>query len=119
MSIALDRLQGPEISASRLQDNVGKSLSQVGLIAVGGQLVSGTVGVPSVLPATVTVPNPLKRTARGAFPVQKNQACFLEYQSSTSSTLTFLLSLVPSSKNGIITGLSPLTGALSFALWVF
>jgi hypothetical protein len=119
MPITLDRLQGPEISPSRLQDNVGKSLSQVGAIAVGGQLVSGTLGIPSVLPATVTVTNPLRRTARGAFPVSQNQPCLLQYMSSTSSTLTFSVSLVPASKNGIITGLSPLTGALTYSLWVF
>jgi hypothetical protein len=118
--ITLDRLQGPEISPSRLQDNVGKSLARVGAIAVGGQLVTGiSVSAPSILPATFSVQNPLGKTAQGAFAVMKSQPCDVHFLSSTADALLFSLSLVPKSQNGVIFGLSPITGALTLAFWVF
>ena len=115
MALQLDRLQGPDISASRLQDNIRKALNAVGAIAVNGQLATD-VTIPS---AGGTVPNPLGRKAQGILVVLQNQPCSIMLLSSTSSTLTVAVALVPTQANGIITGLFPLTGNLVASLWVF
>ena len=117
--ITFDFLRGGDISSSRLQDNVQKSVSQIGAIAKG-QLVEGvSVPFPSALPASIQVANPLRRVARGVIVVAQNQPFSVQMLGSTSSTLTLSVSLVPKAVNGIITGLSGLLGATTCSLWVF
>lgn len=119
MPFLLDKLRGSAVSVSRLQDNIQGVLNLVGAIA-SGQLVTGfSVSVPSVLPATFTVNNPLGHKAQGAIIVQQSQTCALKFLSSSANSLTFSLSLVPKSQDGVIYGLSPLTGTLTMAFWVF
>ena len=120
-AFSLDFLRGTEISSARLQDNASKVISQIGVIAKGQLAENVVINVPPALPASVTVPNPLGRAARGAIIVKQNQALWIAFQDSTASTLTLLVTLVPVSVNGVISGpgLSGLTGTTTCSIWVF
>jgi hypothetical protein len=115
----LDKLRGSSISISRLQDNIQSVFNLVGVIAAGQLVAGATTSVPLVLPATFTVSNPLQRTAQGAIVVLQSQACVLKLISSTASSLTFALSPVPKTQNGVPYGNWAPTGSLTFSYWVF
>jgi hypothetical protein len=97
-AVQIDRLQGTDISASRLQDNVNKSLAQLGVISTG-KLIQN-----QVIPAGGgTIPNPLGRTAQGFIPVLQDVPCQIAMTSSTSSTLTLVTGSLVKLVNGVIT----------------
>ena len=112
-------LRGPP-TPERQADAVNQAFQGLQNGIADGVLASGvTITVPTTLPGTVTVKNPLGRIAQGVHAVMKSQAVSIDLQSSTSLMLTLLVALVPSSKAGIITGLSPITGTLTVNLWIF
>ena len=96
--VQIDRLQGTEISASRLQDNVNKALNALGVIATGK-----LVGNQTIPAGGGSIPNPLGRTAQGFIPVLQNQPCQIVMTASTASTLTLVTGSLVKLVNGVIT----------------
>jgi hypothetical protein len=109
-------LRGQNVPSERQTDLINQAFKQLAPIVDSVSVASVSITVPSTLPAQIVIRNPLGRIALGMICTLRNQPCTVELISSTATTATVSVNLVPLSANGVITGLSKLTGTLSVSL---
>ncbi len=89
LPVQMDRLQGPNIDLSRLQDNIDKAIQQVSTAAnnaadtanavTSDGIAAGQLSVVqfTAIQQSVTIPNPLGQKIQGLIPVNLGYPAFL------------------------------------------